>query len=182
MDTGPQLTRRHRPNWHLAHGRVALSGPVVLFDLDGVLADAGHRQHFLHLAEPNWEGFYGGVGADAPLQDGLALLDAIRPDLPVVILTARIDDIAQTTIEWLRQHGVRWDMLVCRPPADSDESTMAVDYKRVEVRALLKAGITPVLAIDDNRKIVAMYEEFGIISAYIPSGYYDNSARYDGGV
>jgi hypothetical protein len=169
-------------NWHLAEGARLPQGDVLLFDLDGVLADAGHRQHFLHLADPDWGGFYAGVVHDTPLASGASLAAAMHPDLPLVILTGRVDAVADATIRWLTAHGVRWDLLICRPPDDSDAVTHAVDFKRVEVRRLLDSGIRPVLAVDDNRKIVAMYEEFAIPALYLPSGYYDDLARYDGGV
>ena len=175
-------------NWHAGPGTalvvdgMLVPRDVLVFDLDGVLADAAHRQHFLHLAEPDWEGFYAGVQADAPLASGSALAAATHPDLPIVILTGRIDGVAAVTIDWLQAHAVRWDLLICRPPDDSDAVTHAVDYKRTEVHRLREAGLRPVLAVDDNRRIVEMYEELGIPALYLPSGYYDNSARYDGGV
>ncbi len=172
----------HPGNWHLATGRELRPGPAIIFDLDGVLADALHRQHFLHLADPDWDGFYGAVDADGLLERGHALAASFRAELPIVVLTGRIDAVAEITVRWLDRHDVPWDLLICRPPADDDDSTHAVDYKRVELRRLLDSGIEPLLAVDDNRRIVAMYEEFGIPSLYFPSGYYDNSARYDGGV
>lgn len=169
-------------NWHLSSGRATVAGPVAIVDLDGVLADALHRQHFLHLAEPDWAGFYAAVDDDGVLAAGMRLLDTLRESLPIVILTGRTDEVARTTLNWLDRHRIRWDMLICRPPDDDDASTHAVDYKRVEVHRMLEAGLDPVLAVDDNRKIVEMYEEFGIPSIYVSSGYYEHSARYDGGV
>jgi len=168
-------------HWHPATGRV-LPGEAVIFDLDGVLADAMHRQHFLHREEPDWRGFYGGVDADGVIDAGRALAAAMRHDVRIVILTGRIDEVAAITREWLVGNGLRWDLLVCRPPDEDDSSRHAVDYKRDEVARLREWGIDPVLAIDDNRKIVEMYAEFDIPSVYFPSGYYDSSSRYDGGV
>jgi hypothetical protein len=157
-------------------------GPAVIFDLDGVLADALHRQHFLHRDEPDWAGFYGGVHSDGVIEAGRALAAAMRDDLSIVVLTGRIDDVADVTRQWLDENGLRWDLLVCRPPDEDDSSRHAVDYKREEIGRLRQHGIDPVLAIDDNRRIVEMYGEFGIPSVYFPSGYYDSSSRYDGGV
>jgi hypothetical protein len=168
------------PHWHARAGTVA-PGPAVIFDLDGVIADAGHRQRFLHLAEPDWDGFYGSAHLDGVLEAGRALTRAIRPDAVVIVLTGRVDDVSDVTRDWLDANGVRWDLLICRPPED-DDSRHAVDYKRDEVALLRAAGFDLVLAIDDNRRIVAMYDEAGIPAVYYPSGYYDNSARYDGGV
>ena len=45
-------------------------GPVVVFDMDGVLSDATGRQHF--LAGPgrkDWKGFFDACGEDALLED-----------------------------------------------------------------------------------------------------------------
>lgn len=167
-------------HWHFA-GKVQ-PGPAVIFDLDGVLADAMHRQHFLHRDTPDWDGFYRDVHADSVIAAGHALMASMRADLTIVILTARVDDVAEATRQWLTAHGIRYDLLVCRPPKADDDAMVAVDYKRVEVARMLDWGLEPLVAIDDNRKIVDMYAEFDIPSVYIPSGYYDNSSRYDGGV
>jgi hypothetical protein len=168
-------------NWH-ARTTEPAPGQVVLLDLDGVIADAAHRQPFLHQEEPDWEGFYAGVAADGVIAAGRALAATVSGELPVVILTGRIDDVADATKQWLEVNGIRWDLLICRPADEDDDSRHAVDYKRDEIARLRALGFSPRLAADDNRKIVAMYEEAGIPTLYVPSGYYDNSQRYDGGV
>jgi hypothetical protein len=167
-------------HWHAA--TAITPGPAVIFDLDGVLADAMHRQHFLHRETPDWTSFYRDVHRDAVIEAGRALLSCMRDDVTIIILTARVDEVAVVTREWLAAQGLRFDLLVCRPPREDDDAAVAVDYKRVEIRRMLDWGIEPLLGIDDNRRIVDMYDEFGIPSLYFPSGYYDSSARYDGGV
>jgi hypothetical protein len=168
-------------HWHSSGGSIE-PGQAVIFDLDGVLADALHRQHHLHQAEPDWAAFYAGVDDDGVIEAGRALAAAIRDDMRIVILTGRIDGVADVTRVWLDENRMRWDLLVCRPRDEDDSSRHAVDYKRDEVERLRAWGLDPVLAIDDNRRIVEMYGEFGIPSVYFPSGYYDSSSRYDGGV
>lgn len=168
-------------NWY-ARTTTPQPGPVVLLDLDGVVADAAHRQTFLHREQPDWAGFYAGVAADGVIAAGRALAASVSAKLPVLILTGRIDEVADATQEWLDGNGIRWDMLICRPAHEDDDSRHAVDYKRDEIVLLREFGFDPQLAADDNRKIVAMYEEAGIPTLYVPSGYYDNSQRYDGGV
>ncbi|MBN9158419.1 MULTISPECIES: phosphatase domain-containing protein [unclassified Microbacterium] len=175
------MSTRLPGNWH-PRAEVPPTGPVVLLDLDGVIADAEHRQRFLHQDEPDWTGFYAGVGADGVIAAGRALAGAVDGGLAVLILTGRVDDVSSATRAWLEENRIRWDMLICRPAQEDDEARHAVDYKRDEIAQLRRLGYEPALAADDNRKIVAMYEQEGIPTLYVPSGYYDNSNRYDGGV
>ena len=48
-------------NWHFCDGAPA-GGPLVIFDLDGVISDASHRQHFLRGARMDYRGFFIAAG------------------------------------------------------------------------------------------------------------------------
>ena len=167
-------------NWHI-NPQGKIKHRSVIFDMDGVIADAGHRQKFLHLPEADWANFYAAVGDDEPIPAGKALINSVDKEICVVILTGRIDEVNARTQEWLDEFGVRWDMLVCRPHKD-DDSRHAVVYKQDEIAQLTAAGFEFDYAVDDNKKIITMYEENGIPGVYFHSGYYDSSNRYDGGV
>lgn len=167
-------------NWHI-NGTLSNIDRAVIFDMDGVIADAGHRQHYLHLPEADWANFYLAVKNDEPIASGAALINSVSEDRCVVILTGRIDEVSAVTQSWLKTHNIRWDMLVCRPKND-DDSRHAVVYKRDEIALLKEAGFVFEYAVDDNKKIITMYEEHGIPGVYFHSGYYDSSSRYDGGV
>ena len=45
--------------------------------------------------------------------------------------------------------------------------------KRLAVEELRYAGFEPVLAIDDDRRNIAMFEEESIPALYLHSGYYE---------
>jgi hypothetical protein len=144
-----------------------------VFDLDGVLADAAHRQEVL-LSGPgqrkNWSAFFALAGDDAVIAEVARVLELLDPVLCVVLLTARPTTICDLTIEWLRRHELRWDLLVMRPEGDFRPSP---DAKRLAVHDLLGAGFDLQLAFDDDRRNVDMFHEEGVPCVYIHSGYYE---------
>ena len=48
---------------------VAPLGDCVIVDIDGVLADAGHRQHFLDPPWRDWDGFFSECDGDAVFEE-----------------------------------------------------------------------------------------------------------------
>ena len=44
---------------------------VIIFDLDGVISDAAHRQHFLEGTEKDWNGFFSACTEDPPIISGV---------------------------------------------------------------------------------------------------------------
>jgi phosphoglycolate phosphatase-like HAD superfamily hydrolase len=146
-------------------------GPAVVFDVDGVLADATARQH--HLNGPgrrDWQAFFRAAGGDEVIAELARLAELIDPSHTLVLLTARPTTILDITVEWLNRNGLRWDLLVMRPAADYLPSP---DAKRLAVRELRAAGFDLRLAIDDDRRNVDMFHAEGIPCIYIHSGYYE---------
>ncbi len=157
-------------HWRWRDGAVD-GGTAVIFDIDGVLADATARQH--HLNGPgrrDWEAFFGAAGSDIVIDEVARLAELIDPNHLVVLLTARPTTILDLTVDWLTRHALRWDLLVMRPAADYLPSPEA---KRVAVRELRAARFDLRLAIDDDRRNVDMFHSEGIPCIYIHSGYYD---------
>ena len=145
-------------------------GRVALIDVDGVIADGEHRQHFLSGGKKNWQGFFKAAPDDPPLLPGVTLLDLIDEATLVVLLTARPESIHDETITWLREYDIRWDLLIMRGRRDHGPSP---EMKRLAVEELRYAGFEPVWAIDDDRRNITMYEEEGIPALYVHSGYYE---------
>ncbi len=50
---------------------------IVIFDIDGTLADNSHRQHFLEGGKKDWKGFFDAMVDDQPNINVLRLFDAI---------------------------------------------------------------------------------------------------------
>src|SRR4029077_19032802 len=98
------------------------------------------------------------------------LLDLLDPDLRIVLLTARPERVHHLTYTWLRRYRIRWDLLLMRPWGDYE---MARDFKQASVWDLRNYGFQLRLAIEDDRRNVAMFRSEGVPCMYFHSGCYD---------
>jgi hypothetical protein len=155
-------------HWVWRDGPVA-GGPAVVFDVDGVLADAAGRQHYLEGGRRDWKAFFDACGDDPLVEEVARLLHLLDASLTIVLLTARPQTVMPQTMGWLTRYGVRWDLLVMRP---TGRQLPAIDFKRQAVEHLRDAGFALQLAFEDDQRNVAMLRDEGIPTVYIHSGYY----------
>jgi phosphoglycolate phosphatase-like HAD superfamily hydrolase len=66
-----------RENWHWRVEPLG-SGPAVIFDIDGVLADAAGRQHYLDWGD--WKSFFDACGDDPIIEE----IERLRWDLLIM--------------------------------------------------------------------------------------------------
>lgn len=132
--------------------------PIVVFDLDGTLADATHRLHLLpEGADKNrtdsWDAFNLACWLDAPIPDNIQLLRSLcRAGHRIVILTGRCDVARMKTIDWLERYQIPYDNLVMRPSYDHRKD---VDFKE---DALIRISeIEPILCCFDDLEHVCKH-------------------------
>jgi hypothetical protein len=156
-------------NWNW-HSDPVEPGPAVIVDIDGVLSDAASRQHYLEAPRRDWRGFFDACGDDPVIEEVRVLLDLLDADLRIVLLTARPERVHHLTEAWLRRYQIRWDLLIMRPGGDFAQSDV---FKQAMARELRRYGFEPRLAIEDDRRNVAMFRAEDIPCVYFHSGYYD---------
>jgi hypothetical protein len=156
-------------HWTWRDGPVA-PGPAAVVDLDGVLSDAASRQHYLESPRRDWRRFFDACGEDEVIEEVRVLLDLLDRDLRIVLLTARPERVHPLTEAWLRRYRIRWDLLVMRPFGDYD---LAREFKEASVWDLRAYGFELRLAIEDDRRNVAMFRGEDVPCLYMHSGYYD---------
>ncbi len=153
-------------NWYWREG--PRQGPAVIFDIDGVLADAQGRQHYLEWGD--WHSFFDACGDDPVIAEIERLLELLDHSLTIVLLTGRPRRVRPHTLAWLERYSLRWDLLIMREYGDYS----GVDaFKRAAVADLLAHGLDVRLALDDDPKNHAMYVAEGVPCIYIHSGYYE---------
>ena len=156
---------------------------TIIFDLDGTLANIDERKQ-----KAQWESNNKAMDWDIFFDPENIKLD--KPNLPVikcaqmfheqgykiVIFSGRNDRSFATTKEWLSNHNVPYDLLVCRPDKFKDESwpvaegnpaTYAMrfmpDEKLKKVMLDTFVDIDDVFCIfEDRKKVVDMWRGLGL--------------------
>ena len=157
------------PNWTWKT-TINAGDTVVIFDLDGVISDASHRQHYLRDGHKDWDGFFSACTEDPPIISGVKLINILNESYRTIILTARPESVQSETIDWLKKHGVVWDALIMRSNSDHKQSAK---MKLSALNQILQAGYVPVLVFDDDPKNIAMFLEHQVPAIPVHSGYYD---------
>ena len=156
------------PVW-ICNNELSKGSEVVIFDLDGVISDAAHRQHFLKGTERDWDGFFSACTEDPPIISGVKLINVLNKYHKTIILTARPKSIQSKTVHWLKRHSVAWDVLIMRSDDDHQQSS---EMKLSALNQIRDAGYNPILVFDDDPKNIAMFLEQEIPAIPVHSGYY----------
>lgn len=149
---------------------------VVIFDLDGTLADGRHRLHALPKVDPNlprsWDEFNKLAIYDKPIQDNISLCNSLYMNWDVVILTGRNEIVRAETKQWLNENGVRYDELIMRSLDDyrKDIHTKEEVVKRIGVENIL-------CAFDDLPHVVKHFRSLGITTHQVTE--HEDEGRVD---
>lgn len=137
-----------------------MTSQSVIFDMDGTLADIGHRRHHVETKPKNWRAFNAALSADLPNAHIVQLARMYRDAGWTIIVCSGREDVYRTeTVEWMERHGVPHDRLYMRPAKDyrSDDVVKAELLKQIRTD-----GFDPPLAVDDRDRVVAMWRANGL--------------------
>ncbi len=160
--------------WRTEKPEEVSSKQAVLVDIDGVLSDASHRQHYLRGVSKksrDWQGFFSACVEDPPIEDMVEMMNWLNPEMIIVALTARPHWVQNQTQKWLNTHNVRWDILVMREEAEDPLS--AKDFKSLATKELTAAGFNFVLGFEDDPDNIEAIKAVGVPCVYVHSGYYE---------
>ncbi|MFF8841823.1 hypothetical protein ACF08N_03695 [Streptomyces sp. NPDC015127] len=80
--------------------------PLAVFDLDGTLSDAGHRQYLLQRTPRAWDAFFAAAPQDPPLPEGVRLCLEAAEECEVLYLTGRPERCRADTVDWIAAQGL----------------------------------------------------------------------------
>ncbi len=131
----------------------------VIFDLDGTLADIGHRVHHVRGGgKPDWDAFFAACADDLPVPHVVETMDAhIRAGHRVEIWSARSDVVRTETEGWLSEQGIPPRFLRhMRAAGDNTPDAVLKKYW------LSQEADRPDLIYDDRQRVVDMWRAEGI--------------------
>lgn len=137
------------------------TGKVIVFDIDGTLANVEHRRHWVASKPKNWPAFNAGMVNDTPNADIVWLLDSLRsqPDTRIVICSGRDSEHRAVTEAWLNQHVGAYDALYMRAERDyRPDSIVKVEL----LEQITRDFAVPWLWVDDRQQVVDAIRAQGI--------------------
>jgi len=150
---------------------------MIVFDLDGTLADCEHRRHLVNGtvrdAAPNWAEFFARCVDDTPIWPVIHVLEHMYNGGEVLeIWSSRDYSVYLQTLEWLNRYlgaKSRRIPLRMRPAGNTEPDTVIKERWLDEV---LRQGLTVEMVFDDRAKVVEMWRRRGILCAQVALGAY----------
>ena len=133
---------------------------TIIIDLDGTLADIGHRRHHVRSKPKRWKEFFEGMHLDPLNVWCRTLMQAMKNEgYRIVIVSGRPDDYRKMIEDWLAHHAVPYDEMHLRRGGDFRPDT-------VVKREILHAHLDPkdiLFVVDDRQGVVEMWREEGLV-------------------
>ena len=150
---------------------------IIIFDLDGTLADCSHRLHYIvppvndnggHVFKKDWRSYFAECENDAPILHTIELLKLLYDTYDIWIVSGRSDECEKQTRSWLHFHLKNsFDKLIMRKAGDfTDDDKLKVSW--------LDDGTIPIdrvfCVFDDRTRVVNSWRSRGIPCFQVAEG------------
>lgn len=170
----------------LAEEMEAVSKParrVVVFDLDGTLADCSHRLKYINGKHPDWRAFFAHCLEDKPIETvcewarmvGTTVATTepltgkvtdVFPGYRLVIVSGRSSECREDTERWLAENNIPYSELHMRVEGDY----RADDIVKEEILHNQLAGMDIAFVVDDRTRVVEMWRRNGLTCYQVADG------------
>jgi hypothetical protein len=131
---------------------------IVIFDIDGTLADVSGRVGHLRKRPKDWAAFFEGMAEDKAVRSMVRLCAILHAaGLRVVLCSGRSEEHRAETVAWLARQGVRYHELRLRRDGDRRSDVVV---KREMLRGIDKAGV--IFVVEDRSRVVEMWRAEGL--------------------
>ncbi|RPJ20458.1 MAG: polynucleotide kinase [Chloroflexi bacterium] len=136
-----------------------MSREIVIFDIDGTLADASKRIQHVKKKPKNWEAFFQGMAQDKAIHSMIRLCNILYASgIQIILCSGRREAHRTETVEWLAQQGVNYHDLLLRKENDRRSDTVV---KREMLAEIDKSRI--LFVVEDRSRVVEMWRSEGLI-------------------
>lgn len=145
---------------------------VIIFDIDGTLADSDHRLHLINGHKKEWQLFFDGAADDPPHYEiqWLNHIMAERDEVELIVLTARPEKQRAMTERWLAEHGIIHAELILKTAREEAARIPDQDFKERILDELIAQGRRPYMVFEDRQSVVDMWRRRGIKCLQVQPG------------
>lgn len=136
--------------------------PFAIFDMDGTLADASMRQHYVRGEVKDWDTFFSEIDRDPVIQPVAGLYRALcdSPHYEVAIFTGRPAAYREKTAQWMKKHDLPLSPIYCRKDGDMRHDLIV---KREIYEDFIREGRSVAFVVEDRSSVVKMWRDIGIV-------------------
>lgn len=132
---------------------------IVVFDIDGTLADVSERLHHVRKQPKDWDAFFEGMAQDKAIRSMVRLSNILHAaGITIILCTGRLERHRSETVAWLKQEGVRYHELLMRRDGDRRSDVVA---KREMLAHVDKRRI--LFVVEDRSRVVEMWRAEGLV-------------------
>ena len=134
---------------------------IILFDIDGTLADIAHRRPFLDGDRPDWKSFNAHMGDDTPNRPVVELYKTLweTGKYDLILVSGRGEESRDVTERWLVWNEIPFVRLLMRPSGDFRPD---VEIKQEILQRIQTDGGEVLFAVDDRQSVVDMWRANGV--------------------
>lgn len=132
---------------------------IVIFDIDGTLADVSERIKHLKKKPKDWNAFFADMAQDKTIHSMVRLCNVLYASgMHIVLCSGRSEEHRPETVEWLAKHGVNYHELLLRRDGDRRSDVVV---KREILTGLDKDKI--LFVVEDRSRVVQMWRSEGLV-------------------
>ena len=136
-----------------------MTDEIVIFDIDGTLADVSERIHHVRKKPKNWNAFFQGMAQDKAIHSIVRLCNILfASGIQIILCSGRSEEHREQTVAWLAGQGVNYHILLLRKDNDRRSDT---DIKRELLATLDKSRI--LFVVEDRSRVVEMWRSEGLV-------------------
>jgi len=143
---------------------------IVICDVDGTLCTDEHRNHILHTGERNddaWRRYFDLCHLDPPVEAVIRLVTCMSYcGNEVHLFTARTEDVAQKTIDWLAKHNVPYSSITFRPR----DSRVQDNVLKTSWADKLGGPEKVLFVLEDRQRVVDAWRQAGYVCLQVAPG------------
>jgi predicted secreted acid phosphatase len=132
---------------------------IVIFDIDGTLADVSERLHHLQKKPKDWDSFFQGMAQDKAIQSLVRLCNILySAGIQIILCSGRSEEHRQETVAWLAKQGVPYHELLLRKDGDRRSDVVV---KRELLAKIDKSRV--LFVVEDRSRVVEMWRAEGLV-------------------
>ena len=135
---------------------------LVVFDIDGTLANIEHRLDYVRSKPKNWKAFDAGIPNDRVNEPVAEVFDAmVMGGHTVILASGRNERSRKATEDWLWDNKLRGYQELYMRKADDFRSDDIVKQEILD-QIIADYGKKPDMVFDDRPRVVRMWRDNGI--------------------